>query len=91
MHIYQKNLPPVISQETVAELSRGVNTHVNLTMVNADLPAARKATGSASFSHKTQMCDECEMTSADLQTEKAYTIKGEICLLYAYASMIFAT
>ena len=87
MRMFDKSLPPVVGSRAPTDAipepsqlihNRRVRINGNLTMINADLPASRKATGSAAVTHKTQMCDECNMTYADLNEARAYDIDGVV-------------
>lgn len=51
--------------------------HNALTKVTCDVPASRKIRGHASFVHKTQMCDQCEMTLNEIQTTSGYDIDSK--------------
>ena len=41
--------------------------HNELAMISCDVPASRKAWGISSFNLKTHLCDQCKITTAEIQ------------------------
>ena len=54
--------------------------HNGLAMVSCDVPASRKARGISSFNHKTHPCDQCEITTAEIQLPRGYDIDSKLIL-----------
>jgi hypothetical protein len=54
--------------------------HNGLVMVSCDVPASRKARGISSFSHKTHPCDQCEITTVEIQLPRGYDIDSKFIL-----------
>lgn len=52
--------------------------HNGLVMISCDVPASRKARGISLFSHKTHICDQCKITTAEIQTMKGHDIDSTL-------------
>ena len=79
MKVYDATIPPVVGGQSISSTHHKING--NLTMINTNLPASWKATGSAAVTHKTQMCDKCDMTYVELNMDRAYNISGRAYLI----------
>jgi hypothetical protein len=48
-----------------------------ISMLTCDVPASRKARGHAGHSHKTQACDQCDITTEEFQFPKGCDIDSK--------------